>query len=41
MSATVVILYPLEPGNWFDVDYYTKSHMTMIAEEFKDYGFKG
>lgn len=33
----VLILYPNEDGKSFDMDYYAKSHMPMVADLFGDY----
>ena len=39
MPFTVTVQYPADAQ--FKMDYYTSSHMPMVAEQFKDYGFRG
>lgn len=39
--CAVTVLYPNESDATFNMDYYLKSHMPMVAEEFGPYNFKG
>ncbi|RMZ86322.1 hypothetical protein DV736_g6454, partial [Chaetothyriales sp. CBS 134916] len=36
---TVIVQYPANAK--FDIDYYTGTHMPLVAAEFKQFGFKG
>ena len=40
-AIQVTVLYPNVADATFDLDYYMKSHMPMVAEQFKPYNFKG
>jgi uncharacterized protein (TIGR02118 family) len=35
----VSVLYPNESGKKFDVDYYRNTHMKLVGERLKDFGF--
>jgi uncharacterized protein (TIGR02118 family) len=35
----VSVLYPNEAGKRFDVDYYRNTHMKLVADRLRDYGF--
>ena len=35
----VSVYYPNESGKTFDVDYYSKKHMKLVADRLKDFGF--
>jgi uncharacterized protein (TIGR02118 family) len=41
MPTSITVLYPNVDDATFDMSYYTSSHMRMVAEEFKEFGFKG
>jgi hypothetical protein len=41
MPTSITVLYPNVDDATFDMKYYTDSHMPMVAEEFKEFGFKG
>ena len=41
MPTTVTVLYPNTSDSTFNLEYYTSSHMPMVAEQFGPYGFKG
>lgn len=34
----VVVLYPQSGGNWFNMDYYKKSHIPLAKKLLKPYG---
>jgi uncharacterized protein (TIGR02118 family) len=35
----VTVLYPNEAGKKFDVDYYRNTHMKLVGDRLKDFGF--
>lgn len=37
----ITVLYPNTSDATFNMDYYLKSHMPMVAEEFGPYNFQG
>lgn len=39
-TATVTILYPVKEGYTFDMDYYLKKHMPLVAEKWGPFGLK-
>ncbi|KIV97077.1 hypothetical protein PV10_00872 [Exophiala mesophila] len=40
MSANATVLYPAEGDSTFDLDYYLKTHMPLVAEKWGPYGLK-
>lgn len=40
MSFRALVLYPNEADTKFDLDYYLKSHMPLVAEKFGKHGLK-
>jgi hypothetical protein len=41
MPCSVTALYPNTPDATFNLEYYTSTHLPMVAEQFGPYGFKG
>ena len=39
--AIVSVMYPAKPGSRFDMDYYLRTHMTMVAEVWSPVGLRG
>lgn len=39
--AIVSVMYPATPGSRFDMDYYLRKHMTMVAEVWSPVGLRG
>jgi uncharacterized protein (TIGR02118 family) len=37
----VSVIYNLQPGQKFDLDYYTKSHIPLVRERWSSLGLKG
>ena len=40
-SIQITVLYPNHSDATFNMDYYLKSHMPMVQEQFGPYGFEG
>ena len=40
-KCQITVLYPNESDATFNLDYYIKSHMPMVQEQFGPYGFEG
>ena len=40
MSATITLLYPNDPKENFDLDYYLGTHMPLVAKTWKPFGLK-
>jgi uncharacterized protein (TIGR02118 family) len=40
-NVQITVLYPNTPDATFNMDYYLKSHMPLVAEEFGPYNFEG
>ena len=40
MSAHATVLYPADADATFDLDYYLKTHMPLVAEKWTPYGLK-
>ncbi|KAF2261862.1 hypothetical protein CC78DRAFT_535320 [Lojkania enalia] len=40
-GTSTQVLYPRKEGATFDLDYYTKTHMPMVAKHWGKYGLKG
>ena len=36
----IAVLYPQSGGNWFNMDYYKKSHIPMVKKLMKPYGME-
>jgi uncharacterized protein (TIGR02118 family) len=40
-NVQITVLYPNESDATFNMDYYLKTHMPMVQEEFGPYNFEG
>lgn len=40
-NVQITVLYPNTSDATFDMDYYLKTHMPMVAEEWGPYNFEG
>jgi uncharacterized protein (TIGR02118 family) len=40
-NVQITVLYPNTSDATFNMDYYLKTHMPMVAEEFGPYNFEG
>lgn len=41
MAFTVTVVFPNDAGAKYDIDYYTKTHMTFIEKHWSKYGLQG
>lgn len=41
MAFTVTVVFPNDADAKYDVDYYTKTHMTLIEKHWSKYGLQG
>ena len=40
-SATITVVYPTASDATFDIDYYMKTHMPLVADNWKSFGLTG
>ena len=41
MDFTVTVVFPNDADAKYDIDYYTKTHMTLIEKHWSKYGLQG